>query len=99
MSDARAYYAMTAALFQHPELTRESLQRQTWEWMLNNGRVFTGMDTARSKTVRKRHSLQSNRCYWNCQLMAQVDDRYEYWEGHATAIIPVQHAWLVDHEG
>ena len=62
------------------------------EWLLRNGMSFTR--GPRPKGIRKG---PDRFCFWNSLRLAERrSGRYVYCEGYATAIIPVEHAWVYD---
>lgn len=54
------------------------------------------VDWPASWALAVRHRTQMKACFQNCRRIALKKPRYQYQEGIATAIIPIEHAWLID---
>lgn len=69
-----------------------------WKLVLENGREFQVRHFGKSLELKKDIHAVPRACFHNCQNAALTYD-YQYWEGFANSILPVQHAWVLDAEG
>jgi hypothetical protein len=61
----------------------------------------SGDDVNREESISAQAFLESRmkECYYNAQRFALAFDGIRYFEGFASAIIPVEHAWIVNDRG
>jgi len=84
----------------------QQLQFQYYKYILDNGILFNKQDIVWSIELSKHCELKQ--CYANCQkimtdssiLRQQINksfsrERFDYYEGFALSVIPIEHAWLV----
>ncbi len=74
-------------------------QAKFWNFMLDHATAFNNIDWERSKDISSVYQCQGRMCFKNAVRVAMVDKSLRYCEGLATAIIPTEHAWLLDKDG
>ncbi len=94
MNESQRLVGMMAEMFKRAEPGH--IRSGMWSYVVNNGKPFGAIDIEASIAVRDVYGLKRQQCYKNCQLVAQIEDEeFEYFEGYALSVIPVEHAWLV----
>lgn len=93
ISTAREWSEMTEKLFvgQRQHAVRAKFNELAEEFLVVNVEL--------SLKLAKRYRCNIKECYKNCAMIAMSDDQYQYVEGYAMSIIPIQHAWLVNAKG
>lgn len=77
----------------------DEVQLSFYKYLLTHGKEFnyTDVDWEKSSKLCKERECQIKQCFYNAQMIGITqDDKYQYYEGFATNIIPTEHAWLLD---
>lgn len=69
---------------------------EIYDWIIENGVCLTGIDLEKSKAQSFFAHSEIKQCYYNSMMAQSLNRELEYWEGWATGIIPVNHAWNVE---
>ena len=84
------------------DLPKESPIRvaDIYDWFLENAVNLEGMDLELADKAIQNHFYEPEikQCYYNSMMMMKPTHEapeLEYWEGWATAVIPLNHAWNV----
>jgi hypothetical protein len=66
------------------------------KYILDHGEHFSKVNTTVSTEVRTRYGCKTKECYYNAMIIGLMEEgTYDYYEGYATGVIPVPHAWVV----
>jgi len=96
ITTTREYVEMIYSL--HRQGTMNAAGAVIYERFLKEGKAFTEVGVKQSKKLKKSNGYKTRECYYNCQRISMHDPAFDYYEGHASRIIPVEHAWVVDGE-
>lgn len=74
-------------------------QRAVLEWFLARASHYDQVDWSASHRLARRFRTRRKECYANCMRIRNRHPEYQYVEGWAIHLIPVEHAWLVGPDG
>lgn len=78
-------------------------QQKYYDWILNNGKKFSGRSLTSEEEKKLQRLLTSplyhpRRCFYNCQMIMMSSREYQYFEGYGqteTIGFNLEHAWLI----
>jgi hypothetical protein len=70
-----------------------------YEFLLENGKEFQCQPVPKTlpKGIRSK-TYQVKQCFYNAQTIALLHG-YDYYEGFAISLLPVEHAWVISRDG
>lgn len=92
MNNSHEYVKNVIRLYERHE---DVWHLDVWREFERQSMAFTVVDWEESLKVARLYKATLKQCYVNCRIISAINRNYRYFEGFATAIIPIEHAWLV----